>query len=255
MAEGAVTSAGQQDKLIGLSLAISSSLLIGSSFIWTKKGLASAGEAQGSRASANYSYLRNGLWWIGMITIANFAAYTFAPPILVTPLGALSVLIGAVLAAIFLDENLDKIGISGCSLCLVGSVIIILHAPEDREVNTVDEVLAYALQPGFLLYCVTALAVSLFMILKVAPINGTTNPLAYISVCSLAGSVTVMAAKGFGIALKLTFAGNNQLLRPGTWVFAAITASCISVQMNYLNKALDYFPTKSVASRTREQRA
>ena len=26
--------------------------------------------------------------------IANFAAYTFAPPILVTPLGALSVLIG-----------------------------------------------------------------------------------------------------------------------------------------------------------------
>lgn len=26
--------------------------------------------------------------------VANFAAYTFAPPILVTPLGALSVLIG-----------------------------------------------------------------------------------------------------------------------------------------------------------------
>ena len=27
-------------------------------------------------------------------SVANFAAYTFAPPILVTPLGALSVLIG-----------------------------------------------------------------------------------------------------------------------------------------------------------------
>ena len=27
-------------------------------------------------------------------TVANFAAYTFAPPILVTPLGALSVIIG-----------------------------------------------------------------------------------------------------------------------------------------------------------------
>lgn len=30
--------------------------------------------------------------------VANFAAYTFAPPILVTPLGALSVLIGYALS-------------------------------------------------------------------------------------------------------------------------------------------------------------
>jgi hypothetical protein len=29
-----------------------------------------------------------------IVPVANFAAYTFAPPILVTPLGALSVLIG-----------------------------------------------------------------------------------------------------------------------------------------------------------------
>lgn len=32
-----------------------------------------------------------------LTAVANFAAYTFAPPILVTPLGALSVLIGYVL--------------------------------------------------------------------------------------------------------------------------------------------------------------
>lgn len=37
MAEGPITSAGQRDKLIGLALAISSSLAIGSSFIITKK--------------------------------------------------------------------------------------------------------------------------------------------------------------------------------------------------------------------------
>lgn len=30
------------------------------------------------------------------LVVANFAAYTFAPPILVTPLGAISVLIGSV---------------------------------------------------------------------------------------------------------------------------------------------------------------
>ena len=31
------------------------------------------------------------------IAVANFAAYTFAPPIMVTPIGCLSVLIGCVM--------------------------------------------------------------------------------------------------------------------------------------------------------------
>lgn len=66
-----------------------------------------------------FSYLKSPVWWGGIVTcmesngqishcrqwdantftvalgeVANFAAYAFAPAILVTPLGALSVLIG-----------------------------------------------------------------------------------------------------------------------------------------------------------------
>ena len=48
--------------------------------------------------SGGYAYLKEWLWWVGLITMAvgegaNFAAYGFAPAILVTPLGALSVLV------------------------------------------------------------------------------------------------------------------------------------------------------------------
>ena len=99
------------------------------------------------------------------ILVANFAAYAFAPPILVTPLGALSVIIGyvslplpsrvlnlahrsAILASIFLKEELGHLGRIGCTLCLIGSLIIILHAPESNDVQTVDEILQYAIQPG-----------------------------------------------------------------------------------------------------------
>ena len=57
-------------------------------------------------------------------------------------------LIGAILASFFLQEKLGKIGRVGCTLCLVGSLIIVLHAPEDKEVETVDEILEYAMQPG-----------------------------------------------------------------------------------------------------------
>ena len=102
-------------------------------------------------------------------SVANFAAYTFAPPILVTPLGALSVLIGcdlsflnvksshtayfiithsAILASVFLGEELGPVGRIGCALCLLGSLIIVLHAPPDKEIQTVDEILHFALQPG-----------------------------------------------------------------------------------------------------------
>ena len=210
-----------------------------------------ASRRQGHDSEDSYGYLKNPTWWAGMITmaigeVANFAAYTFAPAILVTPLGALSVLIGAVLASIFLKERLGVLGKLGCALCLLGSVIIVLHAPPDKEVETVDEILNYAVQPGFLLYCFIVASFALVMIYKVAPRYGKKNPLIYLSICSTVGSVSVMSIKGFGIALKLTFAGNNQLSHPSTYVFAIVTVVCIITQMNYFNKALDQFDTSLV---------
>lgn len=100
--------------------------------------------------------------------VANFAAYAFAPAILVTPLGALSVLIGyvklckrllelacssnatgsAVLGSYFLSERLGLLGKIGCALCLVGSVVIVLHAPPDKEIESINVMLEYAIQPG-----------------------------------------------------------------------------------------------------------
>ncbi|KAG6334210.1 hypothetical protein ID866_4881 [Astraeus odoratus] len=240
-----------EDKYIGLALAVTSSFAIGTSFIITKKGLNDAGARNSAYSSEDYGYLRNPTWWAGITTlvlgeIANFAAYTFAPPILVTPLGALSVLIGAVLASFLLNEELGHLGRTGCALCLIGSLIIIFHAPADKEVETVDEILHYAIQPGFVLYCLTVFIFSMIMIFNVAPRYGRSNPLVYISICSVVGSVSVMAIKGFGVAVKLTLSGNNQFTHPSTYVFGIVVVGCILVQMNFFNKALDTFSTNVV---------
>lgn len=56
---------------------------------------------------------------VKLTSVANFAAYTFAPAILVTPLGAMSVIVGAILASIFLDEKLGRLGVCGCLSCIV----------------------------------------------------------------------------------------------------------------------------------------
>ena len=54
----------------------------------------------------------------------------------------------AVLGAYFLNEELGTLGKLGCAICLIGSVIIVLHAPPDGNIETVDEILNYAIQPG-----------------------------------------------------------------------------------------------------------
>ena len=97
-----------------------------------------------------------------------------------------------------------------------------------------------------MLYCVAAVAFSFVMIYRYAPAYGKKNPLVYISICSVVGSVSVMSVKAFGIALKLTLAGNNQFYQPSTYVFMIVTVVAILTQMNYFNKALSQFPTQIV---------
>ncbi|KAK5122644.1 hypothetical protein LTR85_003907 [Meristemomyces frigidus] len=239
-----------EDKYIGLALAVTSTLGIGASFVITKKGLNAAAQSHGFEGDG-FAYLHNPIWWGGIITmvigeICNFSAYAFAPAILVTPLGALSVLIGAVLGSYFLGERLGVLGRVGCAICLIGSVVIVLHAPPDTELHNIDELLQYALSFGFICYAIIVSSFAIGMIYWVAPKYGKKNPMIYISICSTVGSISIMAIKGIGIALKMTFRGDNQFTSASTYVFVIMVVVCILTQMNYFNKALSQFSTNIV---------
>ncbi|CAH9085850.1 unnamed protein product [Cuscuta epithymum] len=231
------------NNLIGFVLAMASSSFIGSSFIIKKKGLQRAG-ASGTRAgSGGYGYLREPLWWIGMATtivgeFANFVAYIYAPAVLVTPLGALSIIVSAVLAHFLLKEKLQKLGVIGCILCVVGSIVIVLHAPEEHSIISVDDIWDLATQP---------VAISLVLVLYCEPRYGQTNTMVYIGICSIIGSLTVMSIKAVGIAIKLTLEGSSQVAHLQTWVFVTVSFTCIIIQLNYLNKALDTYNTAVVS--------
>lgn len=133
--------------------------------------------------------------------IANFVAYIYAPAVLVTPLGALSIIVrwtwflisllstshnttvfkqvylmnyelclqtgSAVLAHFMLNEKLQKMGMLGCLLCVVGSTMIVLHAPLEESLNSVQEIWVLATQPGMLLILLFILVIerSLFWFL------------------------------------------------------------------------------------------
>lgn len=238
--------------LTGFVLAVASSAFIGSSFIIKKKGLQKAG-ASGARASGGgYAYLLEPLWWVGMVTmivgeISNFVAYVYAPAVLVTPLGALSIIVSAILAHFMLNEKIQRMGMLGCLLCIVGSTIIVLHAPEERSITSVEEIWELAIQPAFLLYTASVVAVALTLIFYCAPRYGQTNIMVYIGICSIIGSLTVVSIKAIGIAIKLTLEGMNQAVYFQTWIFAMVAVTCIITQLNYLNMALDIFNTAVVS--------
>ena len=81
---------------------------------------------------------------------ANFAAYAFAPATLVTPLGALSVLVSAILASKVLKEKLNLLGKVGCLLCVLGSTVMVIHSPKEQEVANIDQLKAMVAEPGTL---------------------------------------------------------------------------------------------------------
>lgn len=236
---------------IGFGLAFSSTIFIGTSFIFKKLGLRRLA-SQGTRADqGGYGYLKEWLWWAGMSLMilgefANFAAYAFAPATLVTPLGALSVIVSSVLSSIFLREKLNLLGKMGCALCVIGSTVMVLHSPQEQAVDNMDALKSKVQEPGFIVYALLMVGTAVAFMIFLAPKYGTRTVLIYVTICSTLGSFTVMGCKGVGVAIQQTIHGQNQFTNWITYVFLAVVIVCILVQMNFLNRALDIYNTAVV---------
>ena len=94
--------------------------------------------------------------------------------------------------------------------------------------------------------CVSLSAIVL--IYYYGPRYGQRNPLIFITITGSIGSLSVMGCKALGVAIKQSLNGDNQLTNRLTWFIIICVASCIAVQMNYLNKALDVFDTSVVTT-------
>ena len=53
----------------------------------------------------------------------------------------------AVLASIMLKERLNLHGKVGCFLCVVGSTVLVIHAPPEENVNSMEELAAKLRDP------------------------------------------------------------------------------------------------------------
>ncbi|KAI9707272.1 MAG: hypothetical protein M1836_000232 [Candelina mexicana] len=233
-------------KVIGIVLAIASGVFIGTSFVLKKVGLLKANTKYHEEAGEGYGYLKNAWWWGGMTLmivgeICNFVAYAFVDAILVTPLGALSVVITTILSAIFLKERLSFVGKVGCFICIVGSVIIVINAPEQSSAATIQQMKSFVIAPGFLSYAGVIILACIFIVIWAGPRYGKKSMLVYLSVCSLIGGLSVVATQGLGAAIVTQAGGTPQFNQWFLYLLLVFVVATLVTEIIYLNKALNIF--------------
>lgn len=184
---------------------------------------------------------------MGLGEVLNFTAYMFAPASLVTPLGALSVIVAAILSSRFLNERLNLLGKLGCFLCIIGSTIIVIHSPKETEISDLGVLIEKARDTTFIVYALVVIGISALIAFYLGPKAGHKNVIIYIILCSAIGSLTVMSCKALGLAIRDQISGRGNDFGMGLpYGLMLLSAVFIAVQMNYLNKALDIFSTSIV---------
>ncbi|RII18971.1 hypothetical protein CUC08_Gglean001634 [Alternaria sp. MG1] len=234
-------------KIIGLVLAIASGVFIGTSFVIKKHGLLQANKKYNEEAGEGYGYLKNAWWWLDpdllLIPGSNLVAYAFTDAILVTPMGALSVVICAILSTIFLKERLSFVGKVGCFNCIIGSVVIAVNAPEQSSVARIQDMKKWVIAPGFLSYAGVIIIACVVIALWLGPKYGKKTMMVYITICSLIGGLSVVATQGLGAAVVAQASGTygGQFKEWFLYVLLVFVVVTLLTEIIYLNKALNLF--------------
>lgn len=152
-----------------------------------------------------------------------------------TPLGALSVVVTTILSAIFLKEKLSFVGKVACFLCIVGSIVIVLNAPQQETVKSIQDMQHFFLAPGFLAYAGTLIVGCVFVALWVGPRWGKKSMLVYLTICSLIGGLSVVSIQGLGAAVTAQARGESEFNQPFLYVLLVFVICTLLTEIIYLN--------------------
>jgi hypothetical protein len=214
-------------KFVGVLIACVGNALIGVSFPVMKLAH--------NRNSESLPYFKLRLWWLANLLmvlgeIGNLAAYTLARPALISPLGAVSVVVNGPASWIILQEPIGWRGCLGALFCILGGVGIVhvtAGQADDGAFVTVEQFQTMASTPPFMLYITFILALSVALML-----SKKRHFLVYLLICSFLGAVTVLSIKGFTSFIVISLgAGPNQFTYPLPWVLIPVLLVSMAIQV------------------------
>jgi hypothetical protein len=152
-------------------------------------------------------------------------------------MGALSVVICAILSTIFLKERLSFVGKVGCFNCIIGSVVIAVNAPEQSSVARIQDMKKWVIAPGFLSYAGVVIVACVVIALWLGPKYGKKTMMVYITICSLIGGLSVVATQGLGAAVVAQASGTygGQFKEWFLYVLLVFVVATLLTEIIYLN--------------------
>lgn len=205
-------------------------------------------EENGGADNVQKSYLKSGIWWLGiaMMTVGeagNFLAYGFAPASIVSPLGVVALVSNCLIAPLLLHERFRWRDAFGVIVAVGGCVTVVLSASDSNPKLDPDSIWHLITRWEFETYL--GITVSLIVVLMFASTKfGDRTILIDLGLVGLFGGYTALSTKG--VASLLSSSIWRVITFPITYLLVAVLVSTAVLQIKYLNRALQRFDSTVV---------
>jgi len=192
-------------------------------------------------------------WWLGILCLVlgellTVIAYTNAPAVLVSPLGGFRVIVTTLLSVYYLKEDISTSTKLGIAISILGSILIIIHAPKKTSVKTFEELRDHLESPEFLLFLATLGAAVALIYHFFMESHGKTNVFVSIGICNILGCIGVLLSKGIGIVIGSILSGNvSYLFDIVSWLVIGGVIGGAIAQLHFLNLSLKNFDASVIA--------
>lgn len=235
--------ASSERLLLGVVLAVTGNLLISVAMNIQKYSHNQLIESGGS-------YVKSPTWWGGLILmilgeVGNFSAYGFAPASLVAPLGTTTVIANAIIAFVFLKEQLRHRDVLGVALAIIGAFLLVNFSTKSDTMLTSHEIIKNLKQWPFLVYLIIEVGVFV-LVLYLHHTYDFAKVVTILLQVAILGSLTVISAKAVSSMLTLSFRGLNQLTHPIFYVMLLVMIATAVGQVKFLNQAMALYDTTVV---------
>ncbi|XP_028673142.1 NIPA-like protein 2 [Erpetoichthys calabaricus] len=231
--------------LYGILLAITGNFLISISLNLQKYAHIQLSEKQNPKP-----YYNSWIWWCGIFLmgigeLGNFAAYGFAPAMLVAPLGCVSVIASAIISVVFLRETLRASDILGGALAISGTYLLVTFAPNVSQQITAYKVQRYCVSWQFLIYLIIEI-IAFCILMYLYKKKNVKHIVVVLLIVALLASVTVISVKAVSGMITESVNGSIQLIYPIFYVMVVVMIASCAFQVKFLNQAMRLFKATEV---------
>jgi len=130
------------------------------------------------RQADEHTFLTEPIWVIGFVlymigSLMHVASLGFGPQALLTPMEGVTLAANAVLAPIFLNEQLKPSDYWGTLVVLIGITVTVIFGPHSSITYTAEEMLRMLSEPAFLAWTLitTVFTIGVFVLVRLAEIS------------------------------------------------------------------------------------